>query len=179
MSISDYLLNGALVALVILQIRGRRITVRNLALPLVIVAVAAMTYLHGVPTAGNDLMLALAGAAAGLLLGGGCGLATAVYRRADGAPVAKAGAVAAVLWVAGVGARMAFALYATHGGGRSIGRFSIAHHITSAQAWVACLILMALVEVVSRSAILAAKYSALVRLRPAAAAPAPVPAELS
>jgi len=179
MSIYDYLLNGALVALVIFQIRGRRVTVRNLAMPLVIVAAAAITYLHGLPTAGNDLVLALAGAAIGLLLGTGCGLATAVYRRADGALVAKAGVLAAALWVAGVGARMAFAIYATHGGGQAIGRFSMAHNITTGQAWIACLLLMALVEVVSRSAILAGKYVAIGRVRPAGTAPAAVPAELS
>lgn len=159
MSLTDYLLNAALVALVLLQIRGRRITARNLLLPLAVVGVVAVSYLHAIPTAGDDLMLALGGAAVGLLLGLGCGLATAVFRRADGTPIAKAGALAALLWVAGVGARMAFALYATHGGGPAIGRFSAAHHITSGQAWVACLILMALLEVVSRSGVLAVKYA--------------------
>jgi hypothetical protein len=182
MSITDYLLNGVLVAFVLIQIRGRRITGRNLILPLAIVAVVAVKYLHSVPIAGNDLLLVIVGAAAGLLLGTGCGLATAVFRRGDGAPVAKAGALAAVLWVAGVGSRLAFSLYAQHGGGPAIGRFMIAHQITTGQAWIACLVLMALAEVVSRTAVLGAKYAALTgRGRGAARSlgGADVPAQLS
>ena len=48
------------------------------------------------------------------------------------------------MWVAGVGARMAFAFAATHGAGPAIGRFSVAHHITGSGAWVAALVMMAL-----------------------------------
>lgn len=157
MSITDYLINGFLVALILLQVRGRRITVRTLLLPLVVVAVVAASYLHGIPTVGNDLYLELGGAFVGLALGAGCGLATAVLHREDGSPIAKAGLLAALLWVAGVGARMGFALYATHGGEHAIGDFSATHHLT-AEAWVAALILMALVEVSSRTAVLAFRY---------------------
>lgn len=160
----DYLINAVLIALVLFQIHGRRITIRNLALPVVIVAFVAFEVLNGIPTSGNDLVLVVAGAAAGLLLGAGCGLATAVYRRADGAPMARAGVLAAVLWVAGTGARLAFYLYSTHGGGEAIYRFSVAHRIIGIQAaWTACLVLMALAEVVSRSGVLAARYAALGR----------------
>lgn len=160
MSFLDYLLNAAIIALVLFQVRGRRLGPRTLILPITVVAVVAASYLRTIPTAGGDLPLILAGAGAGLALGAGCGLATAVYRRSDGVVMAKAGLVAAVLWVAGVGARLAFALYATHGGARAIGDFSVAHHITSGQAWVDCLVLMALVEVLSRSAVLATKFLA-------------------
>ena len=55
--------------------------------------------------------------------------------------------------VAGVGARMAFAFAATHGAGRAIGRFSIAHHITGSGAWVAALVMMALADVLTRLAV--------------------------
>jgi thiamine transporter ThiT len=55
-----------------------------------------------------------------------------------------------VLWVAGVGARIAFSQFAEHGGGASIYRFSAAHSITSMQAWVAALILMSFAEVMAR-----------------------------
>lgn len=162
MSLTDYLLNGLLVALVFLQVRGRRMSVRMLLFPVAIVAGVAVEYLHSIPTAGNDLLLVVVGALAGLVLGGGCGLATRVFRRdTDGAAVAKAGVLAVVLWVAGVGARIAFALYATHGGGAAVVRFSAAHHITSTAAWVAALILMALVEVISRNGVLALRYRAL------------------
>lgn len=157
MSPTDYLLNGILIALVVLQLRGRRLTVRTLLLPVAVVAFAAFEYLRGVPTAGNDLTLAVVGGLAGVVLGTGCGLATAVFRRTDGATIAKAGPVAASLWVAGVGARVGFALYATHGGGTVVERFSASHGITSTNAWVACLILMALCEVLTRTATIGLK----------------------
>ena len=120
-----------------------------------------MQYLHGIPTGANNLALVLTGALTGLVLGAGCGLATVVKRRADGAVIAKAGPVAALLWIAGVSARLAFSEYATHGGQGAIGRFSAAHHITSGEAWVACLVLMALAEVVSRTAVIATRFARL------------------
>ncbi len=158
MSTTDYLLNGVLIALVVLQVRGRRLTVRTLLVPLAIVTYVAFEYLHGIPTAGNDLSLVLLGGLAGVLLGTGCGLATAVFRRPDGATVSKAGPVAAALWVLGIGARVAFALYSTHGGGGAVERFSAAHGITSSEAWVTCLILMAVCEVVARTATIGLKF---------------------
>ncbi|MGH9120450.1 MAG: hypothetical protein ACRDYC_00660 [Acidimicrobiales bacterium] len=158
MTFTDYLINGALVAIVILQIRGRRLSAVAFFLPVVLVSVAAISYLHGVPTAGNDLVLALIGAGVGLALGVGAGLTTRVFRRSDGAVVAKAGAVAAILWILGVGSRIAFEVYATNGGAASIARFSAHHNITTVQAWVTGLILMALVEVISRTAVLGGKF---------------------
>ena len=158
MTLTDYLLNGLLVALILLQIRGRRLSVHMLGLPVAVVAYVAVHYLHAMPTAGNDLVLVVGGALVGCLLGTGCGLATRVFRNPAGVPIAKAGVLAVVLWVAGVGARLALALYATHGGGAAIVRFSAAHHITSTGAWVAALILMALTEVISRNVVLAVRY---------------------
>lgn len=157
MSITDYLVNGLLVALVLLQVRGRKITARTLLLPVAIVAWVAYGYLHAIPTRGNDLVLVLLGAGTGLLLGAGAGITTRVFRR-NGEPFAKATAVAAVLWVLGVGSRLAFEIYTTHGGQGAIERFSSAHSITSADAWVDCLVLMALVEVLSRTAVIALRY---------------------
>jgi len=155
MSTTDYVLNGVLVALVLLQVRGRRLTTWMLLRPIGIVAVIASLYLHGVPTQGNDLVLVLLGAAAGTLLGACCGLATAVFRDKADAIVVKAGILAAVLWIAGVGSRIAFSLYTQHGGDPAVTRFSITNHITSTEAWVACLVLMAVMEVLSRTAVLA------------------------
>lgn len=155
MSITDYLIDLFLIGLVVVQMRGRRITTRSLLLPLVVVGVVAAEYLHGIPTAGNDLVLVAGGAAVGLTLGALTGVLTRVTRREDGSVFARAGLVAAVLWVLGVGSRFAFQLYATHGGGEAIVRFSAAHSITSASAWVACLLLMAIGEVVARSGVVA------------------------
>ena len=107
------------------------------------------------PTAGNDLFLVAGCAALGATLGGLSGRFTSVYPDSDGVPMAKAGLIAAALWVLGTGARLAFQLYATHGGGAAIGRFSVAHSVTSASAWTAALILMALSEAMFRTSILA------------------------
>jgi hypothetical protein len=157
MTLTDYAIDIALISLVVLQVRGRRLTVRNALLPVVLVGWAAATYLHGIPTAGNDLILVGGAAATGILLGVLCGLFTSVGTGSDGRPFAKAGAAAAVLWVMGVGTRLAFQLFATHGGAGAIRRFSAAHHVTSSEAWVAALILMAMGEALARTAVLAAR----------------------
>jgi hypothetical protein len=163
MTSTDYLIDITLMSLVLLQIRGRRLTVRTMVLPLGIVGYVAATYLHGIPTAGNDLALVAGCAAVGALLGGLAGLFTRVRSDADGRLVAKAGFVAAGLWVLGTGARLAFQLYASHGGGAAIEHFSVAHSITSSNAWTAALILMALSEVVLRTSVLAWRANAVHR----------------
>ena len=122
----------------------------TLALPLVMVTGFGLYYLRSVPTGGNDLVLEIGLLAVGALLGVACGFATHLRRDAHGAVLVRAGVLAAVLWVAGVGSRIAFAQYAAHGGGASIYRFSVEHSITSSQAWVAGLILMAFAEVLAR-----------------------------
>ncbi|HET9075565.1 MAG TPA: hypothetical protein VFN68_01420 [Acidimicrobiales bacterium] len=157
MTISDYVLDLALIGVVILQVRGRRLTLRAMILPVALVAWAAVTYLKAVPTAGNDLVLIGVLAATGTALGAASGLTTTVRRNAAGVLVAKAGAAAAGLWILGMGFRLAFQLYVTHGGTAALGRFSVAHHITSGQAWVAALVLMAIAEAVARTAVLAGR----------------------
>jgi hypothetical protein len=154
MTLADYILDLALIGIVVLQVRGRRLTFRSLLLPVGIVVGVAYQYLRGVPTAGNDLVLVVLAAGVGITLGLLTGRFTSVRPGPDGSPLAKAGALAATLWVVGVGTRFAFQLYASHGGAGAIGRFSAAHHITSSQAWVAALILMALGEAVARTAVL-------------------------
>jgi hypothetical protein len=155
MTLTDWILDIALIAVVLLQIRGRRLTPRWLLAPIVIVAWAAATYLHTIPTSGNDLLLIIGCAAAGTVLGVLCAVFTSVTADGSGAPVAKAGVVAATLWVLGVGTRLAFQLYVTHGGGPAVARFSIAHSLTLPGAWTAALVLMALCEAVFRTGILA------------------------
>ncbi len=179
MPITDYLLNGALIALVIMQIRGRRLSLHSILLPLAIVGYVAVRFLHGIPGGAGNLELVATGLVAGASLGTTCGLTTRVFRGVGGAAMAKAGIAAAILWVLGVGARLAFSLYASHGGQPAIARFSIAHHITSGNTWVAALVLMALAEVVCRTAVIAVRYRRLTLVgrsmpgaAPAGAAPA-------
>jgi len=166
MTTTDYILDIALIAIVLLQVRGRRLTTRSLLLPLGIVGWAVANYLHGIPTAGNDLALVAGSAGLGAVLGGLAAVFTSVRPDHGGRPVAKAGFVAAALWVLGTGARFVFQLYATHGGAASIGRFSAAHDITSGEAWVAALLLMALGEVVARTGVLAWRAGAVRRRTP-------------
>jgi hypothetical protein len=150
MSMNMYLINAILVLLVIRQIREHSLDLRALAVPVLAVGAAAVMFLHSVPGGGNDIALELLGVSAGAAMGAVGGLATRLRRGADGRPLGRAGAVAASMWVAGVGARMAFAFAATHGAGPAIGRFSIAHHITGSAAWVAALVMMALADVLTR-----------------------------
>ena len=153
MTTTDYILNIGLIALVILQIRGHTVTRARLLFPLVATVFVAGQFLHAVPTAGNDLVLVIGFTAVGAALGAGAGLLTDV-RRAGATAFAKAGFVAAVLWVLGIGARMGFALWVSHGGQAAVARFSVLHHITSSAAWGAAFVLMAMAEVASRTAVL-------------------------
>jgi hypothetical protein len=171
MNATDYAINAILVLLVIRQIRETRLSWQILLLPVLIVIGAAAYYLRSVPTAGNDLLLDVTLAAAGATLGGLCALFTHLRRGADGTPLSRAGWIAAILWVVGIGARMGFAWATTHGAGPAIGRFSVTHSVTTADAWVAALFLMALAEVVTRLAVLWIRSR---RLPATIAAPAPI-----
>jgi hypothetical protein len=133
MSAVDYILDAVLVATVFIQFRGRRLTPRNLALPVAIVIYFLFAYLKGVPTVGNDLYLILGGVLLGLVFGVGAGTFTRVYT-GDRGIYAKAGPLAAVFWTVGVVLRTAFSLYASDGGSaadRRIGNFMHTHDITS------------------------------------------------
>jgi hypothetical protein len=155
MTTSDYLIDSALVLLVLLQIREHELTTKQLIRPMVILAVAIVSYLHGIPTAGNDLVLA--GVLA--LVGGMIGLAsgyTVIFRRADdGRVMFRAGWLSGIFWVLGMGSRFAFAYWSTQGGIGSIQSFSAHHSITGGEAWTLALLAMAAFEVLGRTAVLA------------------------
>jgi hypothetical protein len=155
MTFSDYLIDITLIGIVLFQVHGRRLTTKSLLLPVGIVAYVAFSYLKTVPTSGNDLYLVVGCALVGATLGGLAARFTSVRPGADGIPVAKAGLLAAGLWILGTGGRLAFQLYASHGGGSAIAHFSASHAITAATAWTAALILMAISEAVVRTGVLA------------------------
>ncbi|QFZ20915.1 DUF1453 family protein [Saccharothrix syringae] len=148
----DWLVDVALIGVVVLQLVGRRLTARGLLVPVVLVSWAGAHYLDGIPTAGNDLVLIALAVALGAGLGVGAGVLTRVSRRDDGAVFARATAWAAVLWVLGMGIRLVFQFYATHGGAVAVARFS-ADHLLDARAWVTALVLMAFAEVFGRTAV--------------------------
>jgi len=153
MTIPEYVLNSALIGLVVLQVRGITITKAALVFPVVMTVWIATSLLRAIPTQGNDLYLVVGGALAGAALGGLAGLATSVTRRGANA-IAKAGALAAVLWVVGIGARLTFSIWASHGGAATIRAFSTTHHITSGAAWGTAFILMAIAEVATRTGVI-------------------------
>jgi hypothetical protein len=149
-----------LLATVFFQFRRRRLTPRNLALPVAIVVYFLFAYLKGVPTAGNDGWLILGGVVLGLLLGAGAGVVTRVYPGEKGI-YARAGLLAAAFWTIGVVGRTAFTVYATDGGSgahHTIDHLMHTYDITTSKAIVACLLLMVLVEVGSRQLIVGLRY---------------------
>jgi hypothetical protein len=145
-----YLINALLVLLVVRQIREHQLDARVLAVPVLAVAAAAVMFLHSVPSGGSDLALDLLCVSVGAAMGAIGGLSTRLRLGADGRPLGRAGALAAGMWIAGVGARMVFYFAATHGAGPAIAAFSIAHHISGSAAWTAALVMMALADVLTR-----------------------------
>jgi hypothetical protein len=145
-----YLINALLILLVVRQIREHQLDLRALAVPVLAVAAAAVMFLHAVPAGGSDITLDLLCASAGAAMGAIGGLATRLRPGPGGRPLGRAGVLAASMWIAGVGARMAFYCAATHGAGPAIAAVSIAHHITGPAAWTAALVMMALADVTAR-----------------------------
>lgn len=158
MSSAQYALNvGLLVYILASNLGTHRLSRGRLSLPVALVGVAAWLFLRDVPTLGNDVQLELVGAGAGALLGVIAGLLVKVRRDGTGAVVMSAGSAYAVLWVAVIGGRIAFAYGAEHWFPTAIGRFSMDHQITGADAWTAAFVLMALMMVLVRVTVTAAR----------------------
>ena len=121
MNISDYLIDSALVLLVLLQIRDRELTIRQLLRPLIILGIAIVCYLHGIPTGGNDLVLVGILAVVGGLIGVASGATVIFHRTDDGRVLFRAAWLSAFFWVLGMGSRFAFAYWSSHGGSGTIG----------------------------------------------------------
>ncbi|MDI5962380.1 hypothetical protein POF50_000740 [Streptomyces sp. SL13] len=150
MSLSDWIIDIALLLIVFRQLREARLTARTILLPLALIGWAASQYLHSVPTAGNDLVLIGSFTAVGVVFGLAGGLLTRV-RYTAGQVRIKASLSAVALWVISMGFRLGFAVWSSHTSGAThLAHFSVAHDITSGQAWVTALILMAFGEVIVR-----------------------------
>ena len=150
MTTTDWIIDIALILIVFRQLREERLTARTILLPVALMSWAGFTYLHSIPTGGNDLVLIGLLTAVGVIFGLFGGLLTRV-RYGSGNVYIKATVSAAALWVVSMGFRMGFAVWSSYGSGVShITSFSAAHDITGGQAWVAALILMAFGEVVVR-----------------------------
>ena len=157
MTTTDYLLDSALVLLVLVQIKEQPLTTRTLVRPFIFIAVAATIYLHGIPTAGNDLVLVGAISALGATIGVASGLAVLMRRGSGGEILIRSRWLSGFFWVLGMGSRFAFAVWISHGGAATVGQFSAQHSITSAEAWTVALLAMAACEVAGRSLVMAAR----------------------
>ncbi|MCX5387902.1 hypothetical protein [Streptomyces sp. NBC_00083] len=151
MTTTDWLTDIALVLVVFRQLREGKLDLKTFLIPLGIVAFVAQSYLTSIPTAGNDLVLIGVLVAAGAALGIAGGIYTRIRVSGEHLLI-KAGVVSAVLWVLGMGARMGFQVWVDHGGAHTVAQFSVAHDITTQDAWVAAFVLMAVTEVVTRVA---------------------------
>jgi hypothetical protein len=150
MTTTDWIIDIALVLIVFRQLREEAISKKTFIIPLAMITFAAKNYLHSIPTAGNDLVLIGLFTAVGVVFGLAGGLLTQV-RTLQGRVHIKATPGAAALWVASMGFRLGFAVWSTHPSGAAhLTSFSASHHITTGQAWVTALILMAFAEVVIR-----------------------------
>jgi hypothetical protein len=158
MNTSTYIIDSALVLLVLLQIKERTLTNHQLIRPLIILGVAVASYLKGIPTHGNDLVLLGVLAVIGGLIGIASGVTVIMHRRPDGTTTFRSGWLSGSFWVLGMGSRFAFAWWASHGGVGSIASFSATHHITSGEAWTAALLAMAVFEVTGRTLIMALRW---------------------
>jgi hypothetical protein len=69
MTTTEWITDIALLLVVFRQVREGRLTARFVLLPLAIVSVVAIKYLHSIPTAGNDLVLIGTLVAVGAFLG--------------------------------------------------------------------------------------------------------------
>jgi hypothetical protein len=155
MTFTDYLIDSALVLLVLVQLKERRLTTKSIVRPLIIVGIAVANYLHGIPTAGNDLVLVSMLGLLGLIIGMASGQTVLMRRDSDGAVLARARWLSGFFWVLGMGSRFAFLIWVNNGGAETIGRFSVHHSITGGAAWTAALLAMAVFEVGGRALVLA------------------------
>jgi hypothetical protein len=165
MTTTDYLIDSVLVLLVLLQINWRPLTTRALIRPLIIVSIAVVTYLNGIPTAGNDLVLVGTLALLGLAIGVASGQTVLMRRGQDGEVMARSGWASGFFWVLGMGSRFAFAIWISHGGAATIGQFSAQHSITTSEAWTAALLAMAVFEVCGRALVQATRRQRLQGIR--------------
>ncbi|MCA1222880.1 hypothetical protein [Streptomyces sp. 8L] len=179
MTLTDWIIDILLLLIVFRQLREERLTARTIILPLAIIGWTCVSYLDHFPTAGNDVALAAVFAGVGVAFGLAGGLLTRV-RHAGGHVRIKATAGAAALWVVSMGFRLAFAVWSSHPSGAAhVGHFSAAHDITSGQAWVVALVLMAFGEVIVRLGTIVVRGQILIarnnRDESAAIAPTPRP----
>jgi hypothetical protein len=151
----------------------RKVTRFRVLRPVITAALVVPFFVGRLDTGGYGLLLEIGGTAAGLLLGLLAGAFMPVQEGvAKGRRCAKsrAGIGYALVWVAVVGARLAFAYGITHVFGRRLGEWMAAHSV-SANALTDALIFMAVLMMLTRTALLQVRARAVLsRTHPAEAA---------
>lgn len=179
LSASNYVVDILLILVVLRQIRTSVLTPRSALLPLVILAFAGAEYLKGFPTHGNDLLMDLALVLLGAAFGLASGLTTKVWRGEGGQILCQASVAAAIVWVAGMGFRMGFDIWAnTRSGGFHIYNFAIHHNLvtaadpisTTGEVYATAFVLMAFAQVLIRVGLIQYRRLAMTQTSP------PVPA---
>lgn len=161
MSTSIWIVNLVVLASVLGTDLGRRaVTTRRLLRPAIVAAVVVPMFVKHPATSGDSLLLEIAGAAVGLLLG----LAAAALLRprrdaATGALYTQGGVAYAALWTAVIGARLAFSYGAEHWFTQSLGRWMYTNQIT-VDALTDALILMAIAMLLGRTGTMAIRRGA-------------------
>ena len=161
MDASVWIVNIAVLASVLGTDLGRRkVGMARLLRPAIVAAVIVPMYVKHPATSGSGLVLELAAAALGLLLG----LAAAVLLKvhhdpSDGVIHTRAGAGYAALWTAVIGARLLFVYGSNHWFTEQLGRWMYQNQI-SVDALTDALVVMAIAMLLGRTGTLAAKRRA-------------------
>jgi hypothetical protein len=153
MSVNDYLLyTGLFVAILATQLGTRRPDAKRLLLPVAILAGVGFKYLKTIPAGGTAHLIEAAGLGAGLLFGL-ASVALIQIRRdeTDSRLVTVAGWPYAVLWTIAMVLRLGFAYGSTHWFTRTLGIFSLQHHVPPATYGTA-FVLMVLAMITVRTA---------------------------
>jgi hypothetical protein len=135
----------------------RKITKFRILRPILTTASVVPLFLQKVTTHGHGLILELALAAAGVVLGLVATALMTVYRSPEtGRPVSRAGTGYAALWIAVVGARAAFSYGSYHWFSPQLGHWMVTNAINSS-AITDALVFMAVTLVLTRTIALAAR----------------------
>lgn len=142
---------GVLAAVLFSDLGRRAVTWHRLARPLLLSIAIVPSFVHTLSTHGNDLVLQLAGTAAGVLVGLLAVSAMKVdHSGPSGTPSTEAGVGYALVWTVIAAGRLVFAYGSQHWFGATVAREAIKLHVTGTGITNA-LVFMAIAAVITRT----------------------------